>query len=81
MNKNYPPGFKYPDFGREFKAEFYDPNKWLDIFNSSGAKYLVFVTKHHEGYSLWPSAHSWNWYRIPLFTFKIFKFSYFLLKE
>ena len=38
MNKNYPPNFKYPDFASQFKAEFYDPNSWVDILNGSGAK-------------------------------------------
>ena len=40
MKKNYPPNFQYPDFASDFKAEFYDPEKWLNIFNSSGAKYI-----------------------------------------
>ncbi len=32
MNKNYRPNFTYPDFANQFTAEFYDPNKWADIF-------------------------------------------------
>jgi len=27
----------------------------------SGAKYFVFTSKHHDGYAMWPSNHSWNW--------------------
>ena len=61
MNKYYPKDFTYPSFAPDFKATFYDPAQWLDIFNSSGAKYIVFVSKHHEGYCNWPSKHSWNW--------------------
>ena len=61
MNNNYPPGFTYADFGNEFKAEFFDPDEWAQIFNASGAKYVVLTSKHHEGYCLWPSANSWNW--------------------
>ncbi|XP_069692564.1 alpha-L-fucosidase-like [Periplaneta americana] len=62
MEKNYPPGFTYQDFGREFTAEFYNPDDWADIFKNSGAKYVVLTSKHHEGYTLWPSktAFSWN---------------------
>ncbi|CAL4063218.1 unnamed protein product, partial [Meganyctiphanes norvegica] len=26
-----------------------------------GAKYIVLTSKHHEGYTLWPSKYSWNW--------------------
>ena len=38
MKKNYPPGFTYQDFARDFKAEFYDPEEWAELFQSSGAK-------------------------------------------
>lgn len=24
-------------------------------------KYVVFTSKHHEGFTLWPSEQSWNW--------------------
>ncbi|KAM6903969.1 tissue alpha-L-fucosidase-like isoform 1-T2 [Lycodopsis pacificus] len=61
MQKNYPPGFKYADFASEFRAEFFDPDNWADIFNASGARYVVFTSKHHEGFTNWPSADSWNW--------------------
>nr|CAB3247378.1 alpha-L-fucosidase [Phallusia mammillata] len=61
MEKNYPPGFTYPDFAPQFTAEFFDPNKWADMFEASGAKYVVFTSKHGEGYTNWPSATSVNW--------------------
>jgi alpha-L-fucosidase len=61
MNKNYPPGFTYGDFAKEFRAEFFDPNQWADILSASGAKYVVLTSKHHEGYCLWPSKNSFNW--------------------
>lgn len=32
MEKNYPPGFTYADFAPQFTAEFFDPNKWAEIF-------------------------------------------------
>ena len=47
MNKNYRPGFTYQDFGPMFTAELYDPNQWADIFNASGANYVVLTSKHH----------------------------------
>lgn len=24
-------------------------------------RYFVFTSKHHEGYTMWPSKTSWNW--------------------
>lgn len=61
MDKNYKPGFSYAEFGPQFTAEFYDASAWADLFKKAGAKYVVLTSKHHEGYTLWPSASSWNW--------------------
>jgi len=61
MEQNYPPNFTYQDFAAEFTAEFYDPNHWAQVFKASGAKYVVLTSKHHEGYTLWPSKYAWNW--------------------
>ncbi|XP_068935145.1 tissue alpha-L-fucosidase-like isoform X2 [Petaurus breviceps papuanus] len=61
MIQNYPPHFSYADFGPQFRASFYDPKQWADLFEASGARYVVLTSKHHEGYTLWPSPTSWNW--------------------
>nr|XP_033795002.1 plasma alpha-L-fucosidase isoform X1 [Geotrypetes seraphini] len=61
MKANYRPGFTYEDFGPLFTAEFFDANQWADIFEASGAKYMVLTSKHHEGFTLWNSKYSWNW--------------------
>ncbi|KAK7102827.1 hypothetical protein V1264_020994 [Littorina saxatilis] len=61
MKDNYRPDFTYGDFGKEFTAEFFDADQWAKIFEASGAKYIVFVSKHHEGYTNWPSKYSFNW--------------------
>ena len=59
--KTYGPAFKYQDFAPMFKAELFEPDKWAELFRESGAKYIVLTSKHHEGFTLWPSAESWNW--------------------
>lgn len=57
-NKNYGADFKYPEFEKQFKAEFFNPDQWADVFKKSGAKYVVLTSKHHEGYCLWNSAEA-----------------------
>jgi len=61
MKENYPPRFTYQDFAKDFTAEFFDPNAWAKLFAKSGAKYVVLTSKHHEGYTLWPSKYSFSW--------------------
>ncbi|CAG5135623.1 unnamed protein product [Candidula unifasciata] len=63
MKKNYPPNWTYADFAEQFDPPtgIYDPHHWADIFNASGARYVVQVTKHHEGFTSWPSNYSFNW--------------------
>lgn len=38
MEKYYPPGFSYADFAPQFRAEFFEPDKWAEIFQASGAR-------------------------------------------
>ncbi|XP_062609806.1 alpha-L-fucosidase-like, partial [Saccostrea cucullata] len=61
MQKNYPPDFTYADFAPQFTAEFFNADQWAQTFQASGAKYIVFVSKHHEGFCNWPSKYSFNW--------------------
>ena len=38
------------------RPQAFDAGAWADLFAASGAGYVVLVTKHHDGYCLWPSA-------------------------
>jgi alpha-L-fucosidase len=42
-----------PTFNRESKK--WDPDKMAAIFKDAGARYVVLTSKHHEGFTLWPS--------------------------
>lgn len=53
--------FTYEDFAGMWKAEMFDPERWMDLFKRSGAKYLTLVTKHHDAFCLWPSEYSTYW--------------------
>ena len=35
----------------------WDAAPWADLFSAAGARYVVLVTKHHDGVLLWPSEH------------------------
>lgn len=47
----------YEDFAGQFDAALvdWDPDEWADAFARSGARYVVLVSKHHDGFCLWPS--------------------------
>lgn len=47
----------FTDFRPEFDAasQSFDAEAWADFFVACGATYVVFVTKHHDGYCLWPT--------------------------
>ena len=39
----------------------WNPDEWAELFKKSGAKYVLLVSKHHDGYCLWPSRYSPGW--------------------
>lgn len=59
--KYFGAGFTYHDFAPMFNAEYFEPDKWADLLQKSGARYVVLTSKHHDGFCLWNSKHSPNW--------------------
>lgn len=51
------PGLRYADLAARFEDGLsqWDPTSWAAEFATAGARYVVLVTKHHDGYCLWPS--------------------------
>jgi len=47
----------YTEFAPMFEAAMasWDPDAWASTLEAAGLRYVVFVTKHHDGYTLWPS--------------------------
>ena len=62
--RTYGKDFAFKDFAPQFKAELWDPNAWADLLHRAGAKYMVFTTKHHSGYTMWPSKEAEQTYGI-----------------
>lgn len=53
--------FGYKDFIPMFKAEQWQPAAWIDLFKAAGARYVVPVAEHHDGFAMYDSKHTrWN---------------------
>ena len=53
--------FGYKDFIPMFKAEKFSADAWADLFQKAGAKYVVPVAEHHDGFQMYASEIShWN---------------------
>ncbi|HYA49484.1 MAG TPA: alpha-L-fucosidase, partial [Burkholderiales bacterium] len=48
--------FGYKDFIPLFKAEKYDPAAWAALFKRAGARFVVPVAEHHDGFPMYDSA-------------------------
>ena len=44
---------EYAKLAQGFTAEKFDANHFVDVAQSAGADYIVFTTKHHDGFCLW----------------------------
>jgi alpha-L-fucosidase len=53
--------FGYKDFIPMFKADKYNPAAWAELFKESGARYVMPVAEHHDGFQMYASDLSdWN---------------------
>jgi alpha-L-fucosidase len=58
FQKTYGPlasGLGYKDFIPKFRAEKFDPADWANLFRQAGAKYVIPVAEHHDGFSMYDS--------------------------
>ncbi len=53
--------FGYKDFIPMFRGEKFDPVQWAELFQEAGAKFVVPVAEHHDGFKMYASELSpWN---------------------
>ena len=65
--KTYGPhkDFGYKDFIPLFTADKFDADEWASLFKEAGARYVVQVAEHHDGFQMYESELSaWNAKRI-----------------
>ncbi len=48
----------YYDFKNDFTGYRFDAEKWAELFKRAGAKYINFVSKHHDGYCLYDTEYA-----------------------
>lgn len=54
-NRVYGKDFPYRKFIEQFTAPNFNAEQWIDLVKNSGAKYVMPVAEHHDGYKLYDS--------------------------
>ncbi len=57
--RTYGADFHYEQFAPLFNEQIqkWNPDSWADLFVHAGARYVVLVSKHHDGFLMWDSRH------------------------
>jgi len=50
--------FGYKDFIPRFTADRFDPARWAALFREAGARYVVPVAEHHDGFAMYDSQYT-----------------------
>ncbi|MDR2981702.1 MAG: alpha-L-fucosidase [Puniceicoccales bacterium] len=48
----------YDNLYKEFNPTDFDAGKWAKQAKDMGARYMIFTTKHHDGFCMWPSKYT-----------------------
>lgn len=57
-NATYGKEVEYEDFVADFRAQNWDPERWARLFAEAGARYVIPVAEHHDGFPMWDSRYT-----------------------
>ena len=49
---------EYDNLYKEFNPTQFDAGEWMKILKDAGMKYFIITSRHHDGFSLWPTEYS-----------------------
>ncbi len=49
---------QYRALGQQFNPSHFDPDSWVELAKAAGQRYMVFTTKHHDGFCMFDSAYT-----------------------
>ena len=52
------PNEAYDNLYKQFNPVNFDAGRWARQAKDMGAKYMIFTTKHHDGFCMWPSKYT-----------------------
>ncbi len=55
---------EYDSLYKQYNPTKFNPDEWVDIFQNSGFKYFLFVSKHHDGFCNFETENAYNDYKI-----------------
>ncbi len=44
---------EYDNLYKRWDPKNFDANQWVEVVKQMGARYIIFLTKHHDGFCLW----------------------------
>ena len=48
----------YWDLSKAFNPVNFNPEQWADVFTKAGMKYMIFTTKHHDGFCMFDTEYT-----------------------
>lgn len=56
--RDFVPSKEYVKYMTRFNPTEYDPKEWVCLAKQAGFDYIVFTTKHHDGFCMWDTAYT-----------------------